>query len=270
MEAFQVRSKSQPGHFHTVHIDGAESDCTCTAAAYGKPCEHVRIARELMAAENVHATIYEAMAAAYHDCGYVQKTQTQGLKYRFAGEQAMIEAIRPVLLKHGIFVHPMEIKEVRRETYQTSGGSTMQLVGLSVVYQFAHSSGTGITVAAYGEGADVGDKAAPKAMTGAYKYALRQAFCIETGDDPDEYPSEAQERRQESPRPAPRHPADNGPAAERPLDGPPDWNAFWTWARAKGHTTESLGAFINRPSMAGATEADCREVVRLVEEVVPA
>jgi hypothetical protein len=40
----------------------------------------------------------------------------------------------------------------------------------------------------------VGDKATAKAMTGAYKYALRQTFCIETGDDPDKDPSVDQER----------------------------------------------------------------------------
>ena len=33
----------------------------------------------------------------------------------------------------------------------------------------------------------------PKALTGAYKYALRQAFLLETGDDPDRQPSHEQE-----------------------------------------------------------------------------
>ena len=37
-----------------------------------------------------------------------------------------------------------------------------------------------------GEGADVGDKAPYKAMTGALKYALLQSFLLSTGDDPED------------------------------------------------------------------------------------
>lgn len=146
-----------------------------------------------------HANIYEAMAAAYTECGYVQKKKAADLNYRFAGERAMIEEIRPAMVRHGIFVYPHCVREVKRETYTTSRGSTMNLVGLVVTYRFAHESGEhDIVVEAYGEGADVGDKAAPKAMTGAFKYALRQAFCIETGDDPDNDSSAHQERQPKS------------------------------------------------------------------------
>lgn len=152
-------------------------------------------------AEVKHANIYEAMAAAYEECGYVQKRRAQDLNYTFAGERAIIDEIRPAMVRHGIFVFPTNIREITRDTYQTSRGSTMNLVGVLVTYRFAHESGTEITVEAYGEGADVGDKAAPKALTGAYKYALRQAFCIETGDDPDNESSVGQERQ--SPRDTP-------------------------------------------------------------------
>ena len=37
-----------------------------------------------------------------------------------------------------------------------------------------------------GEGADAGDKAPYKAMTGALKYALLQSFLLGTGDDPED------------------------------------------------------------------------------------
>jgi hypothetical protein len=269
VQSFNVRSTSNPDTYHQVHIDGDEADCTCTAASFNRACKHVRLARELMAAEAEHATIYEAMAAAYEDCGYVQKKKAADLNYKFAGERAMIEEIRPAMVKHGIFVYPTSVREVKRETYQTSKGSTMNLVGVVVTYQFAHSGGTGLTVEVYGEGADVGDKAAPKAMTGAFKYALRQAFCIETGDDPDNHASDEQERRSDVPQhvmdeyqrtPEPR---DTGP---RDPNGPPDWDAFWKWAKPLGHTSQSLGGFINKEDMRGATEAQCQEVVRIVTE----
>src|SRR5262249_36903978 len=60
-----------------------------------------------------------------------------------------------------------------------------------------------------GEASDAGDKAAPKALTGAYKYFLRQTFLIETGDDPDRYASADQEAAPAN-KPAPHKKA--GPA----------------------------------------------------------
>ena len=44
---------------------------------------------------------------------------------------------------------------------------------------------------------DVGDKSANKAATGLLKYALRQTFLIETGDDPDAESSNGMERKEE-------------------------------------------------------------------------
>ena len=63
--------------------------------------------------------------------------------------------------------------------------------------------GSSITVQAVGEGADAGDKASYKAATGLYKYALRQTFCIETGDDPD---ASQDEEREEQPKQRPQKP----------------------------------------------------------------
>jgi hypothetical protein len=54
--------------------------------------------------------------------------------------------------------------------------------------------------------------AAPKALTGAYKYFLRQTFLIETGDDPDRYASADQEAAPAN-KPAPV----KGTAPARPL-----------------------------------------------------
>ena len=65
---------------------------------------------------------------------------------------------------------------------------------IQATLRFSHApSGTSIDVTAVGEGSDAGDKGANKAMTGLYKYALRQTFCIETGDDPDKFASEERE-----------------------------------------------------------------------------
>jgi hypothetical protein len=49
-------------------------------------------------------------------------------------------------------------------------------------------------LATLGEGLDRGDISINKAATSAYKYALRQTFCIETSDDPDNFSSDGMER----------------------------------------------------------------------------
>lgn len=141
-----------------------------------------------------HKNIYEAIHAVMQEVGYVQKEKKPGLNYTYAGEAALIAALRPAMVEHGIIVFVKEVRNKTWNVYQTSKGNTMMDTGLELVVTFHHvPSGTEISVMAPGEGADTGDKSGNKASTGAYKYALRQTFMIETGDDPDKYPSDEQE-----------------------------------------------------------------------------
>ena len=135
--------------------------------------------------------ITEAINAVMAEVGYVQKQRTGTLGYSFAGEAALIEALRPHMVEQGICCYVAGVRDVVREEYTTSKGATMNLTRLIATVRFVHApSQTSIDTEAVGEGADTGDKGANKASTGAYKYALRQTFCIETGDDPDGFPSQ--------------------------------------------------------------------------------
>lgn len=134
--------------------------------------------------ENIHAAINAIMK----EVGYVQKTKAGGLKYTFAGEAALIQALRPAMVEHGVYCRVSEVRNVRRERYQSKDGTNMVNTCLEATIAFVHApSGTEVLVETAGEGADSGDKSQNKALTGAYKYALRQTFCIETGDDPDSF-----------------------------------------------------------------------------------
>ena len=134
--------------------------------------------------------IYAALNKVMQEVGYVQKKRTQGLNYSYAGEAALIEATRPHLVAQEIVVHPVSIQNVHLSDYTTRNGAVMNRAVVEVVYRFAHApSESHIDVPVTGEGADVGDKSVNKALTGAYKYALRQTLLIETGDDPDKAPS---------------------------------------------------------------------------------
>lgn len=130
--------------------------------------------------------IHEAIAAIYEQVGYVQKERNSNLNYSYAGEAALIRALRPALVAYGVYMSVVEISDVTHEFYTNTNGKQMINVTLRAVIRFTHApSETYIDVVSVGEGSDSGDKAQNKALTGAFKYALRQTFMIETGDDPD-------------------------------------------------------------------------------------
>jgi hypothetical protein len=143
--------------------------------------------KKMSEAKNIH----EAINAIMQEVGYVKKQRSAGLNYSYAGEAALIEALRPAMVDNGVYCYVKEITDIQRSEYATKSGTAMVNISLTAKIEFVHApSGSSIIVTARGEGSDSGDKASNKASTGAYKYALRQTFCIETGDDPDKFASE--------------------------------------------------------------------------------
>jgi hypothetical protein len=117
---------------------------------------------------------------------YLQKTSSRDLKYTFAGEADLIGKLRPAMLNHGISVSPTDVRSLTRiEGRATKSGQAWIHVQGIFEYTFTHESGEIEVVCTIGEAQDLGDKACNKAMTIGLKYALRQFFLIETGDDPD-------------------------------------------------------------------------------------
>ena len=136
-----------------------------------------------------------AILGVMSEVGYVQKQRAAGLNYSFASEAALIEALRPAMLNHGIFASVVGLTEITQDGFVTKSGTAMNRTFVHGVVRFTHpASETFIDVHAMGEGMDAGDKSANKAATGLLKYALRQTFLIETGDDPDKDSSSFQER----------------------------------------------------------------------------
>jgi hypothetical protein len=170
-----------------------------------------------------HKNVFEALNAAMGEMGYVQKQKTAGLQYSYAGEAALIAEVRPALVKHGVVVYPSGIRDLRNESYENKNGTTMNRAVGWFTFTFVHgSTDTSFVVEVLGEGVDAGDKSCNKAMTGAYKYALRQALMIETGDDPDKDAGEHQERAKPAvankPQQAPKSAPAAMPVANRPYD----------------------------------------------------
>lgn len=123
--------------------------------------------------------LFGAVSRVMAQVGYVLKegkVEFKATRYKYAGEADIIRALRPVMVAEGLSMFP-----VGASVHSVNN----KMVTASCSYMLAHTSGGFLLLEVLGQGQDSGDKAAPKAMTGALKYALRQAFLIETGDDPD-------------------------------------------------------------------------------------
>ena len=136
-----------------------------------------------------HESLRAAQVAVMKDVGYVQKKGRVGsgnYGYTYAGEKELIAQLRPSMIKHGIVMYPDICEVVKTEDYTTSKGHRMSLFLGKRRFCFEHvESGEQAFVEVFAEASDQGDKRASKAMTLAKKYALREFFLIETGDDPD-------------------------------------------------------------------------------------
>lgn len=157
-----------------------------------------------------YKNIYEAIHGVMHRVGYVLKGGKMSAgktQYSYAGESDLISALRPALLECGITfavigIENLHHQAVEKETFYDGNRTVKTEYHVTGVwhYQFTHvASETHIRAIGLGEGHDSLDKASYKAATGALKYALRQTFIIETGDDPDKVPSDPaieEEKRQ--------------------------------------------------------------------------
>ncbi len=131
-----------------------------------------------------HKTLQDAQLAIMADVPYIKKGTSPGLRYTYAGEADLIAKLHPAMRRHRVTVCPESVEVVSETEYATASGTRMVNVRATVGYVFRHGDDQQY-VAVLAEAADSGDKAAAKLMTSALKYALRQFFLIETGDDPD-------------------------------------------------------------------------------------
>jgi hypothetical protein len=128
--------------------------------------------------------VYDVIAKIAGELGKVglskdKTNQQQGFKYR--GVDDAMNALNPLLAKHGLLILPRVTKYQCVERVSASGKPLFYTI-LDVEYDFISSEdGSKHTVGPMiGEAMDSGDKSANKAMAIAYKYVCFQAFCIPT------------------------------------------------------------------------------------------
>lgn len=168
-------------------------------------------------------TIHQRMVGILGDLPAIGKNRRNAQQnFMFRGIDDVLDALNPLLAKWGVYYVPrvLERVESRRET---SRGGTLYVVNLHVEYTFFGAGGDSVVASCWGEGTDSGDKATNKAMTGAMKYTLFQAFAISTGEAQD---SDANTDDESSPVLTPEQMMQQRKEAwgEKPL--PEGWESF--------------------------------------------
>lgn len=118
-----------------------------------------------------------------------------GKTYSAVGERDVIDTVKPLEAKYGIYSYPFNREIIDSKIMVTTGkygDKQQQFLRLSVTYRFVNIDNPSefIDVISYGDGVDTQDKAPGKAMTYADKYALLKAYKVATGEDTDQTPSE--------------------------------------------------------------------------------
>lgn len=160
--------------------------------------------------------IFAKMAAITAELQTVAKNltvaATKTSSYKAVSERDIIDAVKPLEAKYGVYSYPAsrEILESQTlETEQTYNGQTTKkttfFTRIKTVYRFVNVDNPTdfIETTTFAEGIDPQDKGSGKAMTYADKYALMKAYKISTGDDPDQTASEpmhySKQTKQEKP-----------------------------------------------------------------------
>jgi hypothetical protein len=124
--------------------------------------------------------VREAIAEVTRRIGAIEKTGRSTEGYRFRGIDQALAALHPLLGDVGLVIVPGSVIREQWETRATAKGGTLNVARLLVAYTFVGPDGSELRGAAWGEGADSGDKATQKAHSQSYKTLVFQTFTIPT------------------------------------------------------------------------------------------
>lgn len=125
-------------------------------------------------------SVLKALSAVQQDLAAIgiAKNQTNEYdKYKFRGIDDVLNAMAPILAKHGVMIIPSVGESITNQVPTAKGGVQFHTT-IRIEYTLYDSGGDYIKHSAIGEAMDRGDKSINKAMSAAYKYFLFQCFCI--------------------------------------------------------------------------------------------
>lgn len=143
--------------------------------------------------------LYQKMEYITAELGIVAKNlnvETGGGKgYKAVSERDILDAVKPLEAKYGVYSYPCNRELVEATTYDIEtkyGTKTNFFSRIKTTYRFVNTDDPSeyIDMHTFSVGFDSQDKGEGKAMTYGDKYALMKAYKISTGEDPDQNPSE--------------------------------------------------------------------------------
>ena len=153
-------------------------------------------------------SLHKKLAQVMYEADRIPKNGTApqamgGFKFVQVGDAA--DAIRKALAEKSVSMIPTAIEVVGETEHPTSSGKMMTTLTVRTTWTLTDGdSGETTVIQSLGSGADMGDKAAPKAQSNAMKYALLMGFLLSTGDDPEVADTSDRQSRPAPPRLAPR------------------------------------------------------------------
>ena len=147
--------------------------------------------------------IFQKMSAVTNELQTVAKNLTVSTggknSYKAVSERDIIDAVKPLEIKHGIYSYPYDRQIIESQTLESESEyqgkvtkKTTFFSRIKTTYRFVNVDKVDeyIDMVTIAEGIDPQDKGSGKAMTYADKYALMKAYKISTGEDPDQNASE--------------------------------------------------------------------------------
>lgn len=175
--------------------------------------------------------VFQALTAARLEIGPIAKaenmTSTFGPKYTFRGIDTVVNAVAPVLARHGILVVPSVVKTL--STGQVTIGSKNTpgwLAELVITWSVYGPDGSTFTMETAGFSTDTSDKHVNKATSYAWRTALLQLLLIPTGDPDPDATADNNIRSGNEPVPHQQEESHNP-------DAPFNWSA-WVYEATKG------------------------------------
>lgn len=135
--------------------------------------------------------LYQKMHRVMCETEGIEKNLTVGFggsAYKAVGEASVLNAVKPLLKKHGLVLMPVGIDhEERIDSFLTAKGETSRVMTqIKAKYKIVDiDTGEYEILETIGNGVDTQDKASGKAMTYGYKVLLQKTFMLFSGEDTD-------------------------------------------------------------------------------------
>ena len=144
--------------------------------------------------DEIKPLIYGQISKVMNDLDAVTKSRrNKDQNFDFRGIDDVLNALHPLLSKHGVFIVP-EVLEEKHWDFTTKSGSILHFASMRIKYWFYASDGSSISGVAVGEAQDSGDKSSGKAQSAAMKTVCIHVFAIPTENAPEIFDRDEEQR----------------------------------------------------------------------------